>query len=67
MPSMGAELPPDDEDILDEQDIADIRESLEQIRRGEVIDWRELSAPWRHWLDMKSCGLDPRDATAEDE
>lgn len=35
------------EDVLDAQDIADIRESLEQLKRGEVVDWVEFSAPMR--------------------
>jgi len=37
--------PPPDE--LDSQDIAELSESLRQMRGGEVIDWNELSARLR--------------------
>jgi hypothetical protein len=37
--------PPPDE--LDAQDIAELTESLRQMRGGEVIDWKELSARLR--------------------
>lgn len=36
--------PPDD---LDAEDLAAIAESDEQIRRGEVLDWKEVSAQLR--------------------
>jgi hypothetical protein len=32
---------------IDDQEIARIRASIEQMRRGETIDWKELSAPMR--------------------
>jgi Arc/MetJ-type ribon-helix-helix transcriptional regulator len=31
-------------DVLDDQDVADIQHSLEQIRRGEVIDAKTVRA-----------------------
>ena len=34
-------------DRLDEQDLMDIRESLAQMRRGEVLDWKDFSARMR--------------------
>jgi len=34
-------------DELDEEDLAAIQESEEQIARGEVIDWKEASAMLR--------------------
>jgi Arc/MetJ-type ribon-helix-helix transcriptional regulator len=34
-------------DELDAQDIADIRESLDQMKRGEVLDWKKESAELR--------------------
>jgi Arc/MetJ-type ribon-helix-helix transcriptional regulator len=34
-------------DELDARDIADLTESLGQMHRGEVIDWKELSARLR--------------------
>ena len=34
-------------DVLDEQDIEDIKRSLEQIKRGQVIDATELHARLR--------------------
>jgi Arc/MetJ-type ribon-helix-helix transcriptional regulator len=36
-----------DPDELDAQDVVKIRESLEQMRRGEVLDWRQHSAELR--------------------
>ena len=32
---------------LDPQDVAEIRESLAQMHRGEVLDWKEHSAKLR--------------------
>jgi Arc/MetJ-type ribon-helix-helix transcriptional regulator len=32
---------------LDAGELAEIRESLAQMRRGEVVDWREHSAQFR--------------------
>ncbi len=37
--------PPPEE--LDEQDLAQIRESFAQMRRGEVLDWAEFSTKLR--------------------
>lgn len=34
-------------DELDAKDVAELRESLEQMRRGEVLDWRTYSAELR--------------------
>lgn len=31
-------------DILDAQDVREIRTSLEQIKRGETMEWKEFSA-----------------------
>jgi putative addiction module CopG family antidote len=33
-----------DPDVLDQRDLAEIRESLAQMRRGEVLDWKQYSA-----------------------
>lgn len=38
-----ARLMLDPPDVLDEEDIAVINESLAQMRRGEVVTWDELS------------------------
>ena len=34
-------------DELDARDVAEINESLAQMRRGEVLDWKEYSAKIR--------------------
>jgi hypothetical protein len=34
-------------DLLDDRDVADIQQSLEQLRRGEVIDAADLHAEIR--------------------
>jgi Arc/MetJ-type ribon-helix-helix transcriptional regulator len=34
-------------DSLDSTDVTDIRASLEEMRRGDVIDWKEHSAALR--------------------
>jgi putative addiction module CopG family antidote len=34
-------------DELDARDVAELTESLDQMRRGEVIDWEELSGRLR--------------------
>ena len=39
-----ARLMLDGEDELDAQDIEDINESLAQMRRGELIDWKQFAA-----------------------
>lgn len=36
-----------DPDELDAHDVAEIQESLAQMRRGEVLDWKEYSAKIR--------------------
>jgi len=36
-----------DPDVLDEQDVADIRQSLDQIQKGEVIDAKTVHAEIR--------------------
>lgn len=34
-------------DELDAQDVAELTESLRQMRHGEVVDWKDLSARLR--------------------
>ena len=36
-----------DPDVLDPDEIADLRESIDQMRRGDVLDWRQHSAELR--------------------
>lgn len=36
-----------EDDPIDDREVAEIRESLEQMKRGLVIDWREFSRPLR--------------------
>ena len=42
-----ARLMLDGEDELDPLDVQDIRESLEQMTRGEVVDWRQFATGMR--------------------
>ena len=42
-----ARLMLDGEDALDAEDVEEIRESLAQMRRGEVVDWRQFAAGLR--------------------
>lgn len=32
---------------IDDREMAELRASIEQMKRGEVVDWKELSAPIR--------------------
>jgi Arc/MetJ-type ribon-helix-helix transcriptional regulator len=40
-------------DVLDDQDVADIQHSLEQLRRGEVIDAQTVHAGIRQRITKK--------------
>jgi Arc/MetJ-type ribon-helix-helix transcriptional regulator len=37
--------PPHDQ--MSTEQAAELRRSMEQMRRGEVVDWRQFSTPWR--------------------
>ncbi len=45
---------------IDDQDIIDIRQAIEQMKRGEVIDWKQLSEQVRKKFLNTSIAIDHR-------